>query len=192
MSAIFRNVSQALHFAFVIEQYPPAGASNVRTVIGILKKEMGIRLDEADTTTMRLEGLSPLEVRAQCADIRAQVRRQLDELHAQALEARFSEERDVKRFAIRCLAAHAAAQLVVSVDCALALCWRHYMPADRRDRDFTFRQIAEQYGISKDKAARAAGKLALILAELEADGMEQLAHDFEIAGVVEPLPAMAA
>lgn len=191
MSAIFRNVSQALYFSFVIQQYPANGTGNMQSVIGILKKQMGVALNE-NNTTMRLDGLSPMEVRAQCADIRAQVRHKLDELHAQALEARFSEERDVKRYAIRCLAAHIAPQLVVSLDCALALCWRHYTLAERRDKDFTFRQIAQEYGISKDKAARAAAKLASTLAYLEADGMEQLAIGFERAGIVDPVPVMMA
>jgi len=191
MSAIFRNVSQALHFSYVIQQYPADGHSQLHRVIGMVKREMGVALDEHDTT-LNLGGMSPLEIKAQCADIRAQVRHRLDELHAQALEARFSEERDVKRFAIRCLAVHAAPQLAVSFDCALALCWRHYTPKERRDRDFTFRQLGEAYGISKDKAARSANRLALLLADLEADGMEGLAPGFERAGIVDQLQAMAA
>lgn len=191
MSAMFENVSQALYFSFVVQQYPAMGKGNTRSVVEGMEKEMGITLDRR-YTSMRINDLTQLELRAQCGDIRDQVRAKLDELHAQALEAKFSHERDVKRLAIRHIAAHAAAQLAVSDDCALALCWRHYLPPERRDKDFTFRQIGQEYGISKDKAARAAARLSLLLADLEADGMTQLAHGFERAGIVDPVPALIA
>jgi hypothetical protein len=177
MAALFRSVSQALHFSFLVEEMPVIS----RVIPGFFRER----------TTVNLEGMTDQEVRAQCAMIRAYVRGHLVELHAQALEARYSEDRDTKRFAIRALSELYASAIGLEPEAALAIAWRHYLPPERRDRDFTLRQIAESYNIGKSTAGRAADKFARIAAELEGDAMEVLAIGFEDAGIVDALAIAA-
>lgn len=191
MNGIFKTANQALHFSYVIEQYPPDTLSQMHGILESLRRESG-EPHELRMTTVDMSGLTPLEIRSQCSDIRAQVRAQLQPLQAQLLEARFSQDRDTKRHAIRAIAEHVAPQLALPVDVALALAWRHYVDKERRQRDFTFRQIAESYAITKSAAHRAAGQLEAIITQLEGDAVGMLAPIFELANIIDTPPGRAA
>lgn len=184
MSAMFRTVTQALHFSYVIEQYPVHAMSQMPALIRSIKAEMGVP-EESRDSTVNLSGLSPLEARHQCADIRAAVRKQLSTVEAHVLEARFSHDPMVKAAAVAALTRYCLPLMGVGEDIVKALVWRHNSPPDRQEKDWSFREIGETYGISKDKAARSAKALAKVLRAVESAAVDALRDRFEHAGIVD-------
>jgi hypothetical protein len=188
---MFRTVSQALHFSYVLEQYPPHAMSQMSSVIRTIKREMGVA-EDSRTSTVDLSGLSPMEARHQCADIRAAVRAQLTTVEAHVLEARFSHDRETKRLAIAALTGYCLPMTTVSRDVVSALVWRHQAPPAERKRHWTFREIAASYEISEDKAERQSRIVERILRTLESAAMDGLRDRFENAGIVDQTHAIAA
>lgn len=190
MSAMFRTVSQALHFSYVLEQYPPHAMSQMSSVIRTVKREMGVA-EDSRTSTVDLSGLSPLEARHQCADIRAAVRSQLTTVEAHVLEARYSQDRDTKRLAIRAIAHYCLPLMSVGEDIVKALAWRHYATPDRQEKEWTYREIAASYQISKGKAQRAGEYLSHTIRAIENAALDRLRYRFEDAGIVDALQMAA-
>jgi hypothetical protein len=77
MSSIFMSVPRALHFAYLIQAYEAAPES-------IMARIMRAHVEDCDiweprkAKTIDFGGLNALEVRAECAGIRAAVERVLD------------------------------------------------------------------------------------------------------------------
>lgn len=190
MSGIFKSVSQALNFSYDIEQYPPGALSQMNGILTKLRASLGEQ-EQVEPSTVNFGGLTPLEVRYQCDTIRGKVREQLPPRLASAIEARYSGDRDTKRFAVRAVAQLVVNELAWAEELALALTWRHYMPKERRDKDFTLRQLADSYGTTKSRAGRMAGRLDVYIAALELEAHALLALPFALDKIIE-LPLQAA
>lgn len=83
--AMFRSTSQALHFSYMIQAYEVSVENIMSKAIRAIMKELGI-WNEGDPSTVDFSGLSPLEIRGQCAMIRAIVRDRLPRLSRRATE----------------------------------------------------------------------------------------------------------
>lgn len=193
-SAIFRSTSQALHFAYLIEAYEVAVESVMSKAIRRLMMECGIWRDEP--STVNFGGLNALEVRAQCAMIRAAVRNRLPAPEAWAVQARYGineivledgERRPVfsrERYdAIQNLSTWIAPSLrgmnVMAIDLLVA------RAVDKRVADVSFRQMAEQMGMSKSTWQRALADVRARLRGLENMAVDRLSPAFIDDGLVE-------
>jgi hypothetical protein len=92
--AIFRSTSQALHFAYMIQAYDVSVESVMAKAIRGLMKELGI-WDTGKPSTVDFGGLSRLEVRAQCAMIRAVVIDRLPDPESWTIQARYNVDQTV-------------------------------------------------------------------------------------------------
>lgn len=201
---IFRSTSQAIHFAFLIEAYEASIESVMAIAMRRFMKELGI-WDTGNPSTVDFGGLNALEVRAQCAMIRAAVRSRLPAPEAWAIEARYginheAEDKDKQRRAgfrrgdrnVRFSTARYEAvknlgkwlapsfptinPLAVNLLVARAI--------DSRVCTTSTRQMAEQMGASKDTWARSLKVVADRLRQLENQAIDRLEPDFVADGLV--------
>jgi hypothetical protein len=189
MSAIFMSVPRALHFAYLIQAYVNAPES-------VMARIMRWHVEECDVweprkaRTVDFSGLNGLEIRAECAGIRAHVVRVLPPLECAVIQARYGltdyvDEEGGRRYFFdreRCAAIqHLATSwalpqhaevLPVVLDLLVA---RHF--ADKRRTPITLRGIAESFGKSHTHYRRIANRLEsqLILIENRAlDGLGEV------------------
>jgi hypothetical protein len=85
---IFRTTSQALHFAYIMDAYESSVESVMAKAIRHRMKESGI-WDTGVPSTVDFGGLNALEVRGQCAMIRAAVNSRLPRHEAWAVQATY-------------------------------------------------------------------------------------------------------
>lgn len=192
--AIFRSTSQALHFAFLIEAYEMSVESIMSKAIRHRMMECGIWRDAPSTVDFC--GLNALEVRAQCAMIRAAVRDRLPAPEAWAVQARYGvneivledgERRPVfsrgRYDSIQSLSNWIAPSLrgmnVMAIDLLVA------RAVDGKVADVSFRQMAEQLGMSKSTWHRALADVRARLRGLENMAIDRLSPAFIADGLVE-------
>ncbi|MET3134969.1 hypothetical protein AAKU55_005272 [Oxalobacteraceae bacterium GrIS 1.11] len=184
--AIFQTSGQAVHFSYVIQGYDATPQSQMARIMHSVMRQLGIS-DGAGLSSIDLAGLTPLEVRGQCAMIRACVRSHLRPMEAKALEARYSSDRDTKRFAISALADCCGPVVGINPSVALALMWRQHVDRSRK-KDFTLRMIATEYGLSKSTIHRAEAALKQHLGTLENLALSNLHARFVADGIIEGDP----
>ncbi|HEY8355032.1 MAG TPA: hypothetical protein VIK69_08465 [Methylophilaceae bacterium] len=95
--AIFRSTSQALHFAYLIQAYEVGAESVMSKVIRRMLETLGIMDGTHEPSTVSFGGLSPLEIRGQCALIRLSVETCLPPPEAWAIKARYGITKIIER-----------------------------------------------------------------------------------------------
>jgi hypothetical protein len=208
MDAVFKDTRQALHVAFLILSCEPTGKNTLRLALIQILESIGDltgrqeawlkQLRGERSSTVNFSGLSPDEVRAQCAEVESAVRSKLTEQQRWAILARFSqmgEERlpdGVKRFfflrekseAIQGLSALVGAGFksvsALAMDCILA---RHY--ASEKRAEISFRDLEQSFGASRMTYKRAYDAIKPRLQALENEAVDVLAEYFERTGLVE-------
>ena len=193
-TAIFRSTSQALHFAYLIEAYEVSVESIMTKALRMMMMENGV-WNTGEPSSVNFGGLNALEVRAQCAMIRAAVRDRLPEIEKWAVQARygineiliedgrrrpvFSRERYDSMLKLSDWLAPTLSQFnPLAVDLLVA------RAVDKRVADVTFRQMAEQFGMSKDTWHRALHGVRKRLEGLENLAIDRLEPAFVTDGLV--------
>lgn len=194
MKAIFQSTEQALHVSFLILSVPAMGENKFRQfLIQVMEDAPDLtnkqsawleQLRGAPSTTVNFGGLSQMEVRGQCAMIAAAVRDRLPTTECGALMARFGIGND-KGEGIRRLALHARRSCgVTTLAPCLKLTARHFLTEDERD-GLSFRNLADEYKLSKDTVFRASVWMKKHYRTLETLGITRLDRKFRAQGVVE-------
>jgi AraC-like DNA-binding protein len=191
MSGIFMSVPRALHFAYLIQAYEASPES-------ILARILRAHMEECDVweprraRTVDFSGLNALETRAECANIRAAVARELKSKVEQAVIraryglTRFVDEDGERRFffdkerveAIQFLALKWAAPQMPGVQLEIIdlLIARHFC-SDKATR-ITLRAIAERFGKSHTHYRRLSNRLEEQLIAIEARALDGLGEYF--------------
>lgn len=194
--AIFRSTSQALHFSFLIEAYEMSVESIMARAMRMIMTELGL-WNTGEPSTVDFGGLSALEVRAQCAMIRAAVRNRLPPPEVWAIQARYCvnkislENGQRKPVFSRAryesimnlgdwIAPSLPAINKMAVDLLVA------RAVDKRVVDAALRQMAESFGTSKSTLHRAMRDVRLRLETLENMAISRLEPAFVADGLVEP------
>lgn len=197
--AIFKSTSQALHFAYLIEAYEVSIDSSMAKILRYGAMPTG---GGALASAIDFGGLSPLEIRAQCAMIRAAVRDRLPAPQAWAVQARyglteiavsagqrrpvFSRERYDAILKLGDWLAPAFANFnAMAIDILIA------RAVDQRVADISFRQMAEQFGLDQSTYAYALKRVRGKLADLENAAIDHLNPAFIKDGVVAELMIFA-
>lgn len=192
--AIFRSTSQALHFAYLIQAYEVSVESIMSATIRRLMMDCGIWRDEP--STVNFGGLNALEVRAQCAMIRAAVRSRLPGPEAWAVQARYGINEIVTEDGSgrRAVFSRERYDAILRLGDWLAPSFPGINPlavdllvaraVDRRVADVTFRQMAEQFGASKNTWNRALHDIRKRLEGLEKMAIGRLDPGFVAEGLV--------
>jgi len=91
-SPIFRSVDQALHVAFLMDILPVRERSQMGRIIERMMVEAGVTAGRSESGSVNFGGLSPLDVRGQCAMIRAAVKDHLAQHQACSVWARWGHQ----------------------------------------------------------------------------------------------------
>lgn len=90
--AIFRSVSQALFVAYAMDGQPVSSKGSTQIVIEALKRRYARFEDAKHDGSLNFAGLSPLEVRAQCAMVRGAVDHHCDTMERAAIVAMYGQD----------------------------------------------------------------------------------------------------
>lgn len=184
---VFSSVHQALSFSFMVEQYEMAQKSNTQTVIEDLMKQNGEWLDRPARSerSINMGGLGRLEVRAQCAMVRAAVQHHLHhQPERAAIHARFAYQM-VKAEGVRDLRDYCLAMCTSrSKDVILALIWAIYRPGRRKGDGWSLKSIEKDYGVAKSILQRDQVVLRGACTTLENMALGRLGTLFEDKGLV--------
>jgi hypothetical protein len=172
-------VGQALHVSFLLEVLPVTQQTSTQILIDGLRKRCGVWDDQRAPSTINFSGLSPLEVRGQCALVRATVQDHLPSPERDAIYARFGHQ-TVKAHGVRGLAEYIGPLAGVQHQMALlAVTWSMYQSAKRVQDRWSFRAIEEETGVSKSQLHRAAQVIRQQAQALERRADERLTVLFE-------------
>lgn len=190
MSAIFMSVPRALHFAYLIQAYEAAPESLMARIMRNCVEDCDV-WEPRKARTVDFSGLNALEIRAECAGIRAHVVRILPELERCVIQARYGltdyeDEGETRRFffdrerceAIQHLARAWALPQYEDLNPAILdlLVARHF--ASRRLTPITLRAIAETFGRNHTYYRRIANKLEEQLTLIENRALDALGELF--------------
>lgn len=145
--AVFKSTSQALHFSYLIEFEPAAGKSVMQAMYEEHLKSTGQWVTTPDEErTINFGGLNPLEIRGQCAMVRASAEHRLVHPEANAVRAHYGVQ-VTKAAGIRGLVEYASPMLTLHNSMTLlAIAWGHLGTVKQR-KGLTQAQIAEYYGV---------------------------------------------
>ncbi len=191
---VFKTVGQALFIAFIMEITPLSTPSPTETLIrDLMKQRYGEAPVPQSERSINLGGMTPLELRGQCALIRATVNDHLAGQERDAIYARFGHKytralgvRNLRdHYQTLCNSRHAEA--------ILALLWAIYVPGirqnpgetaqafnlrrARRSNDWSIRGIEKTYGVDRGVLHRdqqMLRKLCLGVELLAQDKLEEL------------------
>ncbi|MDN7820627.1 hypothetical protein [Burkholderia vietnamiensis] len=198
MNAIFQSTEQALHVSFLVMSVPAMGDNKFRRfLIQMLEAAFDDGLSDGDiktkekwfaqligtpSGTIDFSGLNQLEIRGQCAMITAAVRDRLPSTESAALLARYGIGDDQQKGVVR-LALHARRSCGLGLKACGKLTARHYLPQSRREA-LSFRDLADEFKVTKDKMHRAAIWMTKHYSALERLAVGRLDPQFKAQGVV--------
>jgi hypothetical protein len=194
---IFRSTAQALHFAYIIQAYEVSAESVMAKAVRRLMKESGV-WNTGEPSSIDFDGLNSLEVRAQCAMIRAAVRDHLPGPERWAIQARYGINEiatmDGERKAVFSRERYDA---ILNLSKWLAPSFKNFSlfavdllvarAVSRRVCSISLREMAEKFRLSKDTFGRALHDVKRRLYVLEGAGIDRLTPIFTADGVVELL-----
>ncbi|MDR1662524.1 MAG: hypothetical protein LBR95_08915 [Azoarcus sp.] len=194
--AIFRTTSQALHFSYVIQAYEPSAESVMAKVVRRLMKESGV-WDVGAPSTVNFDGLNALEVRAQCAMIRAAVHDRLPGPECWVIQARYGINDIVAEDGQRKYCNQEKFEAILNLADWMRPSLRDVSPlavdhlvanatGGKGVRKRTLRELAEQFGKSKDTWRRSLCDVRRRLDALENLAIDRLTPGFVAEGIVAP------
>lgn len=196
MDAIFRSTQQALHVAYLVMSEPVREKNGLRLTLiriieslGTLNKRQAAFLDylygSADGT-VNFAGLSPLEVRGQCAMITAAVMHQLPLAERYAIWVRYARGTQRKEGVIWMSKKLRATLNITNLNAVRYLVAEQSLPKDARDPEKTFKYISEQTGVPIRTLERAAARIRTHMRTLENRAYNVLTPMFMRDSVIPP------
>lgn len=182
---IFRSVNQALHVSYLMATLPPTQRGPTQVLLNDLMDLAGVRREVEREGTINFAGLSPLEVRAQCAMVIAAVRDHLNEPERRAVEAWYAHDAS-KADAVRFLCHWCGPHWTIEAPAArMMITWRINLADDSRAAQFcSMRTIEAEHGIPKSTVHDQLAKVTKAVMALRKHGLGQLEWYFEKQGVV--------
>jgi hypothetical protein len=204
--AVFGDVSQAVHVAYMVMAQGASQGAPMRKALLRVMEEVRLASEEQRhwldqlrgerNTTVNFEGLSSLDIRAQCALVAQAVRTKLPDAERWVLQAKYGhtdfEDADGgRRFAFsaeRIAAIQGLSQWLepllpkipqLALDCMLGRLYANHSKIDISSRD-----LAEQFGGNHTQYLRAAKKMKEHLRALEAQALARLEPHFAQHGLV--------
>jgi len=145
---VFEDAGHALHVSFLIHSLPAATRSPTAIVVDQLVKENHV-WDEAPSlkaSRVNFSGLSPQEVRAQCAQVVSMVNHLPHVAEREACRAIYGHQL-VKAEGVRGMASYCAPALGCSDQMALYVAWQVFMRPHQR-LGVTHQDIAKEFGVT--------------------------------------------
>ncbi len=149
---VFRSIEQALHVSFLLEILPVTQKSATAVALDRAKEMLGI-IESKEPSTVNFSGLSPIEVRGQCAMVRAMVSDHLSSEEADVIWARYSHagQQIMATYRVREKIFHRLSTHHTGAANAMT---RGCFVRGREKRRFSVRKIARDFGMSKSTVSR--------------------------------------
>jgi hypothetical protein len=189
--AVFRSVHQALHVSHLMAVLPPTQKSNTQALIEQLMRDAGVLNEVERDGTLNFKGLSPLEVRGQCAMVRGAVVHHCTLQERMAIWAWFAHDA-TKAEGVRFLRDWCAELWTVeSPQARMVMMWRANVPEDSKvARMCSVRDIEGEHGIPKSTVQRQVAAVSKACRSLRERGAGRLEALFVAHGLVDN-PAFA-
>lgn len=189
MTAVFRSVNQALHFAYLIEVMPPTTKCPTQALIEGLMEDAGVKREIQRDGTINLAGLNPLEVRGQCAMIRGAVDHHCVPQERFAILAWFSHNAR-KAEGVRFLRDWCTPLWTVeSPSARMAITWRANLTDDSKAAALcSERMIAGEHQLAKSTVHDQLVKINKACHLLRRRGMARLEDMFASDGLIGDMP----
>lgn len=190
-AAVFRSTGQALHVSFLMEVLPATQKGGTQIVIESLKRAHFV-IEGSGLHTINSTGLSPMELRGQCAMVRAAVDHHLPDPERAAIWARYGYQ-GRKDIGVDFLADYLAAVLpTIANPSAFRLlvgsCFAK-MPNGRPRKmapaHWGLRRIGREFGYATATLHDARAKLREHTGTLERKAETRLQELFEVTDLVE-------
>ena len=180
---IFRSVQQALHFSFLMATLPVSQKSQMQEIY----RQGGQRVwgeDKYEPSTIHFGGLNPLEVRGQCAMVRAAVQDHLLEPERFAIHARFGYQTE-KAAGVRGIRDYCLPLLVCQTEWAtLSMAWSIFASDIQKD-GLSIREIAEHFSLKVSAVNDDIQRITKTARALESRAYDSLNQHFAGTGLVE-------
>jgi hypothetical protein len=184
-NAIFRSVSQALHVSFLMATLPVTQKSNTQALVERLMEDAGVRKEVHRDGTLNFAGLSPMEVRGQCAMVRGAVDHHCQPLERAAIHAWFMPTvTAAKNDAILALREHCAPTFTIEGSSPRAVVLWHIHSQGRARDVCTERAIASEFVLSQSTVHRNIVAVSKVCTLLRRRGMDALEGMFLRDGVI--------
>ena len=198
--AIFRSVSQALHVSYLMATLPVTSKCSTQTLIEMLREQAGQPRERAEQREggVNFSGMTPLEVRGECAKTIGAVNHHCTPIERAAIEGWFIQAEPDKRGHRAMFAAKTEAMWALREHCAsaftiegesprLLILWQIHSQGRARDI-CTERAIAGQYCLSQPTVHRNIVAVGKVCAALRRRGMDRLQALWERDGKIEREP----
>lgn len=184
-TAVFRNASHALHVSYLITSMPATTRSPTAIVIDQLVKANHVwdGLPPPEHSQVNFSGLSPLEVRLQCAQVVSMVNHLQHPAERHALEAIYGQQ-VVKAQGVRGMAAYCGPAVGLSDTAMLYLGWHVYARAHQRD-GITQQSIASEFGLTLAKVRSATDTIKRYGQNLHGRAIDALTGRFLAGGLID-------
>lgn len=181
---IFRDAGHALHVAFLIHSLPPTIKSPTAIVIDRLVKGNHVwdELPAPNESRVNFSGLSPQEVRAQCAQVVSMVNHLPHQAERDACQAIYGRQ-VIKANGVRGMAAYCAPVLGCSDSMALYIAWHVFMRAHQR-QGVTMQDIAREFGTNLQVVRYAADIVRKYAVAMHARAIDALTTRFLDGGLI--------
>lgn len=181
---IFQDAGHALHVSFLIHSLPATQISPTALVVDQLVKQNHVWDELAPTHVSRVNfrGLSPLEIRAQCAQVVSMVERHLHPAERDAVKAIYGRQ-VIKAEGVRGIAAYCEPMVGHPLDCCLYLAWHVFMEPHQR-KSVTLGDIAAKFGATLESMRYGASLLRKSGATFHGRAMSSLEERFAVGGLI--------
>ena len=198
-SPIFQSVPQCLHVSFLMQTLPATSKSIMQSMLERAMEEAGVMV-QRERGNINFGGLSPLEIRGQCAMVRGAVEHHLPKPEADVVLARYVPAptldrvgrpelmpipiQVIKANAIRAVRDYCQPMLTTQGDIpTLAMAWSLFGSKAHKD-DFSTRKIAADCKLSQSTVTRDVSTIKRLARVLETRAVERLTPIFMISGLV--------
>lgn len=177
-SPIFKSTDQALHVSFLVTSLPATQKSIMQS---IYEANIGTPSEER---AINAHGLNLLEFRGQCAMVCQAVDTHLGmQPERDAIKA-FLGYQLIKAAGVRGIAQYMEPVIGYGGGALLATAWHVFGTKEQR-KGLSAREIGDEYGLSKDRVARAASRMHKTAHDLRNRGVSGLDEYFKSTGLVE-------
>lgn len=146
---IFKSTMQAIHVSYMLASLPASEKGNTQSIIEWMREKAGKPEAEVpeELRTVNFSGLTRLQVRCQCAYVRAAVERMCVAPEIHALRIKFAND-STKADAVRYLAEYLRDGAFVSRELKMHVLWYLFMSNEtRREYGLSLRAFEGKYGM---------------------------------------------
>lgn len=183
---IFCDASHALHVSYLIQSMPATSLSPTAVLIDQLVKENHVwdEIPAPRESRVNFSGLTPLEVRAQCAQVVAMVNHLPHEAERFACQAIYGHQ-VIKADGVRGLGQYCAPVLSCqSKEFALYCAWHVFATTRQRD-GMTQGEIAKHFGVTVESVREACAVVRKYGKAMHSRALDALTDRFVAGGLIE-------